>query len=114
MRDAVLECIDTDAMESFSAAARAISRAHLHIVPSDLPSAALLLLAPDSSVVFVVHASGSNPELVAAAMQLLSDLPWLHVTHVWDNDELLHAKLHEAAEDAVIRAEFSTAAPGGE
>jgi hypothetical protein len=113
-RNAVLECVDTDAMESFSAAARAISRAHLHIVPSDLPPAALLLLAPDSSVVFVVHAAGSNPEVVAAALQLLSDMPWLHVTHVWDDDDLLHAKLHEAAEDAIIRAELSTATPGGE
>lgn len=105
-RDAVVECMDmdTDAMHSFSAAARAISRAHLHILPSDLPPAALLLLARDSAVVFALHASGSKPELVAEAMQLLSDLPWLHVTHVYNDDELLHAKLQEACEDAVIRA----------
>jgi hypothetical protein len=110
--DAVVECIDMDAMQSFSAAAHTVAHAHLHIIPSDLPSAALLLLARDSAVVFVVHGSGSNPELVGEAMQLLGDLPWLHVTHVWENDELLHAKLCEAAEDAVVRAGLSRAAAG--
>jgi hypothetical protein len=40
-------------------------------------------------------------------MQLLGDLPWIQVTHVWESDELLRAKLHEAVEHAAIRAQLA-------
>jgi hypothetical protein len=102
-------CVDLDATGSFAAAVGAISRAHLHVVPGDLPHAPMLLLARDAAVVFVVHSTGSNPELVAAPLQLLGDLPWLHVSHVWDSDELLHSKLLEAVVDATIKAQMSSA-----
>ena len=103
LSDFVLNCVDVDALESFSASAHAISSAHLHVVPSVLSSALMLVLARESSVVFCVHASNINPESVAPPLQLLSDLPWLHITHAWDNDKLLHVKLHEAVADAAIR-----------
>jgi hypothetical protein len=107
-----LHCIVVDAMSSFSALARAISSAHLHVIPSDVPGAAMLLLARESAVVFVVHATGSNPEEVAAHMQLLGDLPWLQVSHVWENDKLFHAKLLEAVGDADVKAQIIAAAQG--
>jgi hypothetical protein len=73
----------------------------------------MLLLARESAVVFVMHARDSNPALVAGPMQLLGDLPWLHVTHVWESDELLRAKLHEAVEHAATRAQHSLASAQG-
>ncbi len=109
---ASLHCVIVDAMNSFSALAHAISSAHLHIIPSDLPCAPMLLLARESAVVFVVHATGSNPEEVAAHMQLLGDLPWLQVSHVWETDKLFHAKLLEAVGDADIKAQIIAAAQG--
>ncbi len=112
--DAVKDCVDIDRSESFSASARAVFSAHLHVVPSDMPSAVMLLLARESAVVFVMHARDSNPALVAGPMQLLGDLPWLHVTHVWESDELLRAKLHEAVEHAATRAQHSSASAQGE
>lgn len=109
---ALVECVDIDAMESFSHSASAISGAHLHVIPGDHPSALLLLLARDAAIVFVLHNQRSNPELVAEPMQLLGDLPWIQVTHVWESDELLRAKLHEAIEHASIRAQLATTTLG--
>jgi hypothetical protein len=102
-------CVDVDAIDSFAAAALTVSRAHLHVLPSDLPHAPMLLLARDSAAVFVVHAEGSSPERVAAPLQLLGDLPWLQVTHVWASDPLFHALLLEAVGDAAIKARISSA-----
>jgi len=59
---AALSCLNVDALDTFAAAARAVSSAHLHIVPASLPSALMMLLARESSVVFCVHAIGNNPE----------------------------------------------------
>lgn len=109
---ALVECVDIDAMESFSHSASAIYGSHVHVISGDHPSALMLMLARDAAVVFVLHNQHSKPELVAEPMQLLGDLPWIQVTHVWESDELLRAKLHEAVEHAAIRAQLATTTLG--
>lgn len=112
VRGAVVDCVDVDDMGSFSAAARAVQSAHMHVVPADLPSVLMLLLARDAAVVFVLHAEGCSAELAAERLQVLGDLPWLHVTHAWESDRVLRGKVHEAVEHAAIRSRLSIDAYG--
>jgi hypothetical protein len=58
--------------------------------------------------VVVLHPSDILPEAdVDDSLQLLNDLPWLHVTPILEHDAMLDAKFHEAVELATIRADIS-------